>query len=107
MSDNIYGNLKGLQPSHIKQLQQLSEQRQPSDRPIAPEFAQKLAAISTEIHQPVCSYINRRGQVVRVGVGTPQQTQIPPKAAIGAIYGRRRFISNTYQTVEGSDRVDY
>lgn len=79
MSDNIYGNLKGLQPSHIKQLQQLSEQRQPSDRPIAPEFAQKLAAISTEIHQPVCSYINRRGQVVRVGVGTPQQTQIPPQ----------------------------
>src|SRR4028119_635872 len=79
MSDNIYGNIKGLQPSHIKQLQQLSEQRQPSDRPIAPEFAQKLAAISTEIHQPVCSYINRRGQVVRVGVGTPQQTQIPPQ----------------------------
>jgi len=79
MSDNIYGNLKGLQPSHLKQLQQLSEQRQPSDRPIAPEFAQKLAAISTEIHQPVCSYINRRGQVVRVGVGTPQQTQIPPQ----------------------------
>ncbi len=79
MSENIYGNLKGLQPSHIKQLQQLSEQRQPSDRPIAPEFAQKLAAISTEIHQPVCSYINRRGQVVRVGVGTPQQTQIPPQ----------------------------
>jgi GTP-binding protein HflX len=79
MSDNIYGNLKGLQPSHIKQLQQLSEQRQPSDRPIAPEFAQKLAAISTEIHQPVCSYINRRGQVVRVGVGTPQQTQMPPQ----------------------------
>ncbi|MBD1826846.1 GTPase HflX [Microcoleus vaginatus GB1-A2] len=79
MSENIYGNLKGLQPSHIKQLQQLSEQRQPSDRPIAPDFAQKLAAISTEIHQPVCSYINRRGQVVRVGVGTPQQTQIPPQ----------------------------
>lgn len=79
MSENIYGNLKGLKSSHIKQLQQLSEQRQPSDRPIAPEFAQKLAAISAEIHQPVCSYINRRGQVVRVGVGTPQETQIPPQ----------------------------
>ncbi len=42
------------------------------------EFAQQLAAISHEIHQPVCSYINRRGQVVRVGVGTPAQTQISP-----------------------------
>jgi GTP-binding protein HflX len=37
-----------------------------------------LAAISTEINQPVCAYINRRGQVIRVGVGTPRQTQIPP-----------------------------
>jgi GTPase len=26
----------------------------------------------------VCAYINRRGQVMRVGVGTPRQTQIPP-----------------------------
>ncbi len=41
------------------------------------EFAQRLAAISTEIKQPVCTYINRRGQVIRVGVGTPRQTQIP------------------------------
>ncbi len=43
-----------------------------------PEFAQRLGAISTEINQPVCAYINRRGQVIRVGVGSPQQTQIPP-----------------------------
>lgn len=26
----------------------------------------------------MCSYINRRGQVIRVGVGSPRQTQIPP-----------------------------
>ncbi len=26
----------------------------------------------------MCAYINRRGQVIRVGVGTPRQTQIPP-----------------------------
>ena len=26
----------------------------------------------------MCSYLNRRGQVIRVGVGTPRQTQIPP-----------------------------
>jgi GTPase len=37
-----------------------------------------LAAISTEINQPVCAYLNRRGQVIRVGVGTVRQTQIPP-----------------------------
>jgi len=37
-----------------------------------------LAAISADIKQPLCTYINRRGQVIRVGVGTPPQTKIPP-----------------------------
>lgn len=50
----------------------------PRDRATSPEFAQRLAAISTEINQSVCAYVNRRGQVIRVGVGTPHQTQIPP-----------------------------
>jgi GTPase len=77
MSETIYGNLQGLKSSYIKQLQRLYEQRQPGDRVTTPEFAQALVAISTEIHQPVCVYINRRGQIVRVAVGTPQQTQIP------------------------------
>jgi GTP-binding protein HflX len=75
--ETIYGNTQGLKSNHIKQLQRLYEQRQPSDRLSTPEFAQRLAAISTEIHHPVCSYINRRGQVIRVGVGSPSQTQIP------------------------------
>lgn len=43
-----------------------------------PEFAQRLAAISTDLGQPICAYLNRRGQVIRVGVGTPRQTRIPP-----------------------------
>ncbi|HEY9711485.1 MAG TPA: GTPase HflX [Oculatellaceae cyanobacterium] len=79
MSETIYGNLKGLKSSHIQELQRLYEQRQLGDRLITPEFAEQLAAISTKIHQPVCCYINRRGQVVRVAVGTPEKTQIPPQ----------------------------
>lgn len=79
MSETIYGNLKGLKSSRIKELQRLYEQRQSGDRLLTPEFAEQLAAISTEIHQPVCCYINRRGQVVRVGVGSPDKTQIPPQ----------------------------
>ena len=45
---------------------------------ITGEFAQKIAGISTEINRPISVYINRRGQVIRVGVGTPLETQIPP-----------------------------
>ncbi|NDJ22058.1 GTPase HflX [Nostoc sp. B(2019)] len=76
---NIYGSIQGIKTSQIKQLQRLYEQRQPGDRLITPEFAQVLAKISTDIHHPICCYINRRGQVIRVAVGTPSQTQIPPE----------------------------
>jgi GTP-binding protein HflX len=75
----IYGNLQGLKSGDIKQLQRLYEQRQPSDRLTTPEFAQALAEISTSIHHPVCCYINRRGHPIRIAVGTPSQTQIPPQ----------------------------
>ncbi|MEG3438117.1 GTPase HflX [Pannus brasiliensis CCIBt3594] len=61
----------------MKQLQRLYHERLPIDTLTTPEFAQRLAAISTEIHQPVCTYLNRRGQIIRVGIGTPRQTQIP------------------------------
>jgi GTPase len=76
--ETIYGNLQGLKSSQVKQLQRLYHQRLPGDRFTTSEFAQRLAAISTEINQPVCAYVNRRGQIIRVGVGTPRQTQIPP-----------------------------
>nr|WP_199326686.1 GTPase HflX [Nostoc sp. FACHB-888] len=67
-----------MKSSQLKQLQRLYHQRIPGDRITTSEFSQRLAAISTEINQPVCTYVNRRGQVIRVGVGTPRQTQIPP-----------------------------
>jgi len=59
-------------------LQRLYHQRLPGDRLTTSDFAQRIAAISTDLGQPICVYVNRRGQVVRVGVGTLRQTQIPP-----------------------------
>ncbi|WP_096665706.1 GTPase HflX [Dolichospermum compactum] len=76
--ETIFGNVQGLKSSQLKQLQRLYHQRISGDCITTTDFAQRLAAISTEINQPICVYINRRGQVIRVGVGTPRQTQIPP-----------------------------
>lgn len=59
-------------------MRRLYQQRLPQDRLTTAEFAQRLAAISTDLNQPLCTYINRRGQVIRVGIGSPHQTQIPP-----------------------------
>ena len=75
--DIIYGNYKGLKANQIKQLKKLYHQRLPGDRLTTPDFAQRLAAIATEIKDTVCVYLNRRGQIIRVGVGSPRQTQIP------------------------------
>jgi GTP-binding protein HflX len=77
MTETIYGNLQGLKPNQLKQLRRLYHQRLPGDVLLAPDFAERLAAIAGEIDTPVCAYLNRRGQVIRVGVGTPHQTQIP------------------------------
>ena len=77
-TENIYGNLQGLKPNQLKQLQKLYQQRIRSDRLTTTELAERIAAVSTDLKQPVCVYLNRRGQVIRVGVGTPRQTQIPP-----------------------------
>ncbi len=60
-------------------MRRLYHQRLPGDRITTLEFAQRLAAISTEIKEPICTYLNRRGQVIRVGVGTPRQTQMAPQ----------------------------
>ncbi|MDJ0553954.1 MAG: GTPase HflX [Microcoleaceae cyanobacterium MO_207.B10] len=76
--ETIYGNLQGLKSSQLKQLQKLYHQRLPGDCLTTQEFAQRVASISTEVGQPVCVYINRRGQIIRVSIGTPHQTQIPP-----------------------------
>ncbi|MEM8544143.1 MAG: GTPase HflX [Cyanobacteria bacterium P01_H01_bin.119] len=76
--ETIHGQIKGLKTSQLKQLQRLYHQRLPGDRITTPEFAQRLAAISNDINQPVCAYLNRRGQVIRVGVGSLHKTRIPP-----------------------------
>jgi GTP-binding protein HflX len=50
----------------------------PQDSLTTPELAQRLAAVSAELKESICIYINRRGQVIRVAIGTPNQTKIPP-----------------------------
>ena len=82
----IYGNLQGLKPNQLKQLQKLYHQRIRSDRLTTTELAERIAAISTELKKPVSVYLNRRGQVIRVGVGTPRQTQYLLR--IASLWGR-------------------
>lgn len=74
--ETVYGNTQGIKAVQIKQLQRLYEERQPNDRFVDAEFAQKLTALSSEIRHPVCCYVNRRGQIIRIAIGNPAQNQL-------------------------------
>ncbi|MEI6427284.1 MAG: GTPase HflX [Pseudanabaena sp. ELA607] len=52
--------------------------RLPQDAITTPEFAQRLANLSHALQEPLCVMVNRRGQVVRVGLGSPNQTKMSP-----------------------------
>ena len=69
---------KGLKPYQRKQLQRLYQLRLPPNRLVTVEFAQRLGSLTQELEgQPISVYLNRRGQVIRVGLGSPFETQIP------------------------------
>ncbi|MGY4591665.1 GTPase [Thermostichus sp. MS-CIW-40] len=69
---------KGLKPHQQKQLQRLYQLRLPPNRLVTVEFAQRLGSLTQDLEgQPISVYLNRRGQVIRVGVGSPFETQIP------------------------------
>ncbi len=74
----IYGNTQGLKPSQLKQLERLYRLRLPAARLTTPEFAQRLAALAQDINLPLCAFVDRRGHVIRVGLGTPDRAKIPP-----------------------------
>ncbi|MBC8120560.1 MAG: GTPase HflX, partial [Gemmatimonadaceae bacterium] len=76
--DKIYGSLKGLKPAQLRQLSRLYRRPFPLDRFLGIEFAERLAALSAELETPLCVYADRRGQIIRVGVGTPKETQFGP-----------------------------
>ncbi len=75
--EKIYGATQGLKPAQTRQLLDLYRRTQPVQYFCTPEFAERLGAITAEIEQPLCVYLNRRGQVLRVAIGNPHQTQIP------------------------------
>ncbi len=76
--DTVFGPVTGLKPSQLRSLQRLYRVRVPQDCAVTLELGQRLAALATEIEQPLCVFLNRRGQVVRVGLGTPDRARIPP-----------------------------
>lgn len=104
--ETVYGNLKGLKPHQLKQLQRLYQRRLPQDELLSADFAQRVGAIARDIRpMPVNVYVNRRGQVIRVAVGNILDTQIPllelPRQGAERLSGLRCITTQTQADAPG------
>ncbi|MDX2228897.1 MAG: hypothetical protein NW220_04640 [Leptolyngbyaceae cyanobacterium bins.349] len=70
----VSGHLRGLQPSQLRQLEQLYEVRLSRRELITLEFAHHLAMLSHAVRQPLCCYFDGDGQVMHVAIATPAQS---------------------------------
>ncbi len=83
MTNEVYGNLKGIRNSVIDELKTLYAVRLEGGQLLTRELALKMADISEFINREVSVYLNRSGQVLAVAVGSDQSVELP------AVEGRR------------------
>ncbi len=84
----VYGNLTGLKPSQLKQIERMTGRRVSPAVLISPELARELSRISGEIRRQVGLLINRKGKVACVIVGDHHQIFIPGIVAQRVAPGR-------------------
>jgi GTP-binding protein HflX len=85
---SVYGNLTGLKPSQLKQIERMTGRRVSPAVLISPELARDLARISSDIRRQVGLLINRKGKVACVIVGDHHQIFIPGIVAQRVAPGR-------------------
>jgi len=85
----VHGNLTGLKPAEKRALERLSRRRVPPDRILTPDLAGALAMVSRETGRQVGLFIDRKGQVTQVTVGSATGILLPDFGRIRA--GERWF----------------
>ena len=84
----VYGNLTGLKPSQLKQIERMTGRRVSPAVLISPELARDLVRVSSDIRRQVGLLINRKGKVACVIVGDHHQIFIPGLVAQRVAPGR-------------------
>lgn len=77
MSDKISGNIKGLSPLEIKNLNKLFWRKVAKDQIISLDLARELYTISEQIQRKVGIILSREGEVTEVFVGTKEILYLP------------------------------
>jgi GTP-binding protein HflX len=75
--NNVEGNLQGLKPSQVRQLEKLYQRRIPPREIVTQDFARRLTEVSREIGRQVGVLVNRNGYVEYVVVGNARGIVLP------------------------------
>lgn len=77
MGNTVFGNITGLKPSILRNLEKLYRRRVPPTSIISYELAREISQISAEINRQVGILINRKGEIDYVIVGSFNRIEIP------------------------------
>jgi len=104
----IIGNTAGLKVQQRRALERIYRRKLPQDSVVTPEVARYLAEISKDINRQAGILVDRKGEIISVIVGTPQEILIPDLNRYRTGPGRLRGIRciHTHLKGEGLSKDD-
>ncbi len=108
MAVEIFGDTSNLKSSQQKSLARLADRRVPPDRVVSQALARDLVELSRELNRRVGLYIDRRGRVTQVILGSASTLDLPEFARVRGAEGRLRGIRlvSTHLVAEALDREE-
>ena len=88
----VYGDTSALKPSQARALTRLHERTVPADRVVGPPLARTLLDLSAALHRRIGLYVDRRGRVQRVVLGSAHALDLPEFTRVRGARGRLRGV---------------
>lgn len=99
---------KGLKKSELKKLQRLLQERIPEGSVLTLDLAESMAEFTHETGEVLSTTINRRGQVVNITVGKPNEVETPElrglRSGPGRLCGQRIIYTSLSNGHEGPSK---
>jgi len=86
----VYGDTSNLKASQAKSLERLAQRKIDPALIVGPPLARDLLALAKEINRRVGLFVDRRGQIERVIVGTAHGMELPEFTRVRGVAGRLR-----------------
>ncbi len=92
MASVVYGDTSNLKASQAKALERLADRKIDPSLIVGQALARDLLALAKEINRRVGLFVDRRGRIERVIVGTAHGMELPEFARVRGVAGRLRGI---------------